>query len=51
MSYLKNFVTYCGYAIIERVVMSKRKASDIPPRDTKKPNKSSDFVYYQSASQ
>jgi len=43
-------LTQCGYAIVERIAMSQRKASETLLRKTKKSNQTFDFVYHQSAS-
>ena len=43
-------VTRCCYTTVERVVMSKRKASEPLSGIPKKQNASTDFVYYQPAS-
>jgi len=39
-------LTRCGYTIVERIVMSKRKASEPLLGLPKKRNRSTDFVYY-----
>jgi RNase P subunit RPR2 len=41
--------TCLGCAIIERVAMSKRKATEPLGNETKKQNASDDFVYYSAA--
>jgi len=41
--------TRCGYAIVKKIAMSKRKASDRLFREPKKRNTSTDFGYYQPA--
>lgn len=43
-------LTRCGYPIVERIAMSKRKGSVALLRQPKKLNSSTDFVSYQSAS-
>jgi len=45
-----SIITRCGYTIVERIVMSKRKASEPLLGVPKKQNTSTDFVYYQPAS-
>jgi hypothetical protein len=40
--------THCGCTIVERIVMSKRKASDDKAQRTNKSNKSTDYVFYNA---
>jgi len=49
--FISTFIllTHWGYAIVERIAMAKRKASEPLERHSKKINTSSDFVYYQPA--
>jgi len=46
---LPNSLIHCGYAVVERIAMAKRKASEPLERYPKKINSSTDFVNYQPA--
>jgi len=42
-------LTRCGRAIVERIAIMKRKAEQLFNPSVKKPNKSTDFVFYEPA--
>jgi len=45
----KNLLTRCGYVIVERITMSKRKATEVLSSPTiKKSNNSNNFVFYEA---
>jgi len=47
--HIYHTMTRCGYAIVERIAMTKRKASDLQEGRPKRINASTDFVYSQPA--
>ena len=45
-----HYLTHCSYAIVERIVMSKRKATEeLAPPTNKKSDTSTDYVYHTAA--